>query len=142
MRKSVAGCASHPEHLLDDVGHDPERESPSEWVWGLCAESGAEGAVEATPVSAESVESADQFGGCTSATDPPSPEEMGSAAVVFELGYDDAVELFLRGLGRCRLSGSDGANCFPGGAAQKQHNPSVVCATGITASGSDLARVR
>jgi hypothetical protein len=66
---------------------------------------------------------------------------MGSATVVFELGYDDAMELFLRGLGGCGLPGSHHPDCLPGGAAQKQHNPAVVCATSAVTSRGHRATV-
>jgi hypothetical protein len=38
---------------------------------------------------------------------------MGPATVVFELGYDAAVELFLRGLGGCGRSGAHHPDCLP-----------------------------
>jgi hypothetical protein len=141
MPRSVAGCATYPEYLLDDVGHDPERKSPSQRVWGVCEESSEEGAVEATAVSAEFGESADQFGRSSPAIDAASAVAMGPATVVFELGYDDAVELFLCGLGGCGLPGSHHPDCLPGGTTQKQHNPSMVCATGAATSCRDLAAV-
>jgi hypothetical protein len=141
MPKSVARCPAYPDCLLDDVGPDPEREGPSEWVWGVCQESGPEGPVEATAVSAESVESADQFSRGISATDASSAVAMGPKAVVFKLGYDDAMELFLRGLGGCGVPGADCAH-RPSGWCPIRAAPSVVCATGAAASGSDLARVR
>jgi hypothetical protein len=40
MPKSVVGCATYPEYLLDAAGDDPEPESPSEQVWSVCEESG------------------------------------------------------------------------------------------------------